>query len=197
MKYVIDVPDFDKYNMPSPTKGRVVAIPITIDDTTFNIPTEMAFIEPYTEPDLTQIKLDARYDGYDAGCEDGVKAGWGLAQKIATMTYSELEYADIPQDWRLLSYQEAKTKYYEWKAKKESSVDVGDEIYAISNPNIRAYVAKTDGKHFEGYALTNVYNYCSVGEKYGFAYNTLDSWKKTGRHFDTVEDILKAMKGEV
>jgi len=51
MKYVIDVPDFDKYNMPSPTKGRVVAVPITIGDTTFNIPTEMAFIEPYTEPD--------------------------------------------------------------------------------------------------------------------------------------------------
>lgn len=58
MKYVINVPDFDKYSMPSPTKGRVVAVPIMIGDITFNIPTEMAFIKPYTEPVNTYTKAD-------------------------------------------------------------------------------------------------------------------------------------------
>ena len=60
MKYVIDIPDFDKYNMPSPTKGRIVSIPITIGDTTFDIPTEMTYIEPYTELDRDAIEQEIR-----------------------------------------------------------------------------------------------------------------------------------------
>jgi len=175
MKYVIDIPDFDKYNMPSATKGRVVAVPIIIGDKTFNIPTEMVFIGPYTEPDRKSI-------------EDEV---WKFVKTVSDMSYFDTEKCFDCLGLRNIldeySYKEAKTKYNAWKASgdKESPVEVGDEVIAYDD--IKAVVMDI---------LKN-------GELIVFAESgCIEKWskthraKKTGIHYEAVEGMLDTMRGD-
>lgn len=146
-------------------------------------------IEPYTEPDRKAI-------------EDAQEEAWGLAKKNALtvpsggLTINEIkdcygsdkDFADAV--FKDFTYQEAKTKYDDWKAKKESKIEVGDGVYGKIN--------QKNGVVVRIYA-DDIYSDC-VGvmwEDGGLGpFCKIEGLQKTGRHFSQLSDLLKAMKGE-
>ena len=91
-------------------------------------------------------------------------------------------------DWQNMTYQEAKSNYESWK--KENEIHVGDEVeYTTGGKATKFVVMDIGGKYAYGFKypcmLDDVGDYCD-----------LEYLRKTGRHFDEIEELLKKMKGE-
>lgn len=116
---------------------------------------------------------------------------WKLAQEMDKMDVDEFANC-FNKPWHSagpssFTYYEAKAKFDAWKKKKEE-IHVGDEVeYEISGKVVRFVVLK-------------IYNEVAYGFKYPFNrediddYCVIDTLKKTGRHFDEVESLLKKME---
>lgn len=121
-------------------------------------------------------------DGYEKGVEAGRDDTWELIQKVAAMTYRELDDAKIPQSWiTSCKHQEIKTKYEAWK-KEKNEIHIGDEVKnkGLEDKGIVTYIEATrcdvlwsDGSVNEDFLMSDLY--------------------KTGRHFDEIKDFLKMM----
>ena len=132
-------------------------------------------LEPYTEFDCRK------------SIEDEV---WELANYMGRMSLTERDLCfgfPLPQEVTMnLSYQEAKAKYEEW-LKQKDEIKVGDEycdadeVFVVTNVNNSDIVSVifTDG---------------SVDELFK---KELRECKKTGRHFDEVEELLRKIKGGI
>lgn len=70
---------------------------------------------------------------------------------------------------------------YEEKKKQEEEIRVGDEIELNE---VKVIVTKTNGKYFDGAG-------CDGGV---YSRRELSLWKKTGRHFPEIAEVLKKMK---
>ena len=83
------------------------------------------------------------------------------------------------------SYQETKTRYESWKAEKDK-ICVGDEVCYVEDHQKKIVVTNTYSDGFD--AIDN------NGNLYINRHPAM--WKKTGRHFDEVEELLKKMGDE-
>lgn len=118
---------------------------------------------------------------------------WGFVRIITDMTEKQREECfggstcDLDE---YMTYKEAKAKYEAWKKKKEE-IRVGDEVEhttASGNPvGLKCVVTKiVDDEILKGITQTGEVVTCSSQIKRW--------WRKTGRHFDEVEELLMKMK---
>lgn len=197
-KYILDLPK--EYISESSLLGKILSIPIQINDgKKYNIPTAIK-ITPYTEPSPKAIDLQHTHDienvakmNYSKGTEDA----WEFASMLMDM------HPDVAEDiyWSMnggkgigvaaeLTYHEAKSRYEEWKKEKDE-IRVGDEV----EPKIK------DGYDEKGVVL-RLYQpkqYKPLADVL-WRDETVDTMVvveklvRTGRHFDEVEELLKKMK---
>ena len=90
-------------------------------------------------------------------------------------------------DWQDMTYQEAKARYDAWK-KQMDEIRVGDEVTFYIGPNDEMKAVALDQTGIEGEWSLFTENGC-VEE------HAEDFIRKTGRHFDDVEELLEKMKG--
>jgi hypothetical protein len=169
MKYIIDIPDDTSYlNIVKLSEGCVAKVKtVYIPDLT-----------PYTEPDRKQI-------------EDEV---WELARKIADMGYEEFSKCfDVSDDYLevnimdVMTYSEAKAKYEAWE---RDNIRVGDEVIPMDTKYDTMIVTRTWKDDYWSDCVD------TVGFNGSICSFLTSKVKKTGRHFDEVEELLKKMKGE-
>lgn len=85
-----------------------------------------------------------------------------------------------------MTYQEAKAKYEAWK--KRDEIRVGDEVeYTSCDETMRFVVTGIVGERAYGFNHT-----CEYGDAGGYC--DIDMLRKTGRHFDEVEELMKKIK---
>ena len=168
-KYIIDVPD--NYLIKSALNGLTLGIPMLISATQkeYVLPTNIQ-LNQYTEPDRETIENEV----------------WDLAQKLCEMNQDQWvscfgadERFKTPSDY---NYQEAKAKYDEW-AKEKSRIRVGDEVEIVNIIGVVIRVPKHDEQRVH-YITKSGTVYCN---------NAYAEIKKTGRHFDEIEELLKKM----
>lgn len=169
MKYIIDVPDEGKYRLGQEyifaNDGERIAVSCNLADLT-----------PYTEPDRKVI-------------EDEV---WDFASMLMNMHH------DVAEDiyWSMnggkgievaaeMTYQEAKSKYEAWKAKKDE-IRVGDEVEIAGTTGVVVGIPKGDEQRVH-YITPSGKTYCN---------NAYADIIKTGRYFPEVAELLKKMKKE-
>ena len=128
---------------------------------------------PYTESDRNAIENEV----------------WDFARGL-------LYYTD--ENWESLidlllvekaSYQEAKAKYDAWKSQKEE-IHVGDEVIPMDTKYDTMIVTRTWKDDYSSDCVDTIGFDGSIGS---FLTSKV---KKTGRHFDEVEELLKKMKEE-
>ena len=147
--------------------------------------------QPYTEPDMEQVRKEAYEQGYHAGYgkyinksfEDGLKASWETARKIICEMDCEdhmkifggdnLEYIFALSPTTVID----KIRRYE---KKEEKIQVVDEVMAASG---KAVVTAVGPVYFE-----YVYAGGSIGS------DKVENAKKTGRHFPEIAAVFAKMK---
>ena len=176
MKHIIDIPDDVRWiQYIQQTHNAQNLIVESVCDLT-----------PYTEPDRKAI-------------EDAQEEAWNLARKIMLciaddgLTLYELRdcfggdkyFTDVLRDY---SYQETKARYDAWKKKKDE-IRVGDEVTFYIGPNDEMKAVALDQTGIEGEWSLFTENGC-VEE------HAEDFIRKTGRHFDEIEKLMKKMKKE-
>ena len=168
MKYIIDVPE--DMVIKSAVNGLTLGIPILVSATQkeYILPTNIK-IKPYTEPDRKAIE--------DEVWEFCMNTDWSWISEAGTKPLKKY------------SYQEAKTKYEAWKKQKDE-IRVGNEVeYVCGDETVRfVVIGLIKGK---AYGFKYPCDYDDVGE-----YCDIDMLRKTGRHFDEAEELLKKMKEE-
>lgn len=132
--------------------------------------------------------------------EDAQEEAWSLAKKIALtvpsggLTINEIKDCygsdkDFADDvFKDFSYQEAKTKYDDWKAKR-GQIHVGDEVKPT---NLSA-----DSVYNEPWVVTMIDvrgGLWGIGEKVHGHHLGKDDVVKTGRSFPEVAELLKKIK---
>lgn len=136
---------------------------------------------PYTEPDTEQV----RKEGYKKGLSDA----WDAARKIWEYDTTTLRVifgeGIMRMDWFMkFTASEAIEKIRQYEQEKEVQIHFGDEIRNKQTPDIRVCVTNVRGGRWDGFALSDVENYCRFGSGYNDRY--LDGWEKTGRNFATI-----------
>lgn len=147
----------------------------------------------YTEPSQKAIDLQHAHDienvarmNYSKGAEDA----WEFVRTVTDMTEAQRiqcfggATCDLDEYY---TYQEAKAKYEAWK-KKEEEIRVGDEVIPLDTQHDIMVVTKLwTGEYRDEWADT----IASDGKLFSFLKTSI---KKTGRHFDEVEELLMKMK---
>ena len=184
-KYIIDIPD-EEETMWEGFNGDLF-IPITMNKGTKTWVNTDLKMTPYTEPDRKAIEDEVwdfarRIICPSDCCEDSIsryikeifgKEGWETRGIFIEMTY-----------------QEAKAKYESWKAKRDelSQIHVGDEVeYECCGEVVKFIVTGVIGSTV--YGFKSPCGYDDVGE-----YCDIEDLRKTGRHFDEAEELLKKMR---
>ena len=141
---------------------------------------------------------EALQHGYDDGYQDGLNDSWKLAKKIILpMECHEVFTGEDLNDifgmsgyknvMSTFSASEALAKFQEYeeaRKKAEAEIKVGDEL--VNNCG-------------ERYVITHIVSkdYVNVVDMRGSVfYINPERYKKTGRHFPEIEELLKQMKGE-
>ena len=203
MKYIIDIPDEyeNDYISMSSLLGKEFCYPLRNMNKTYVIPTGLK-IEPYTEPSQKAINLQHAHDienvarmNYRKGAEDA----WELARRIIcppdccedsisahTKEIFNKEGWEIRGIFTDLSYQEAKSKYNEWQKQKDE-IHVGDEVEYVEDHRKKIVVTSTYSDGWFDAIDSNGYLYINRNPV---------MWKKTGRHFPELIELLKKMGEE-
>lgn len=127
-------------------------------------------LTPYTAPDREAIENEV----------------WDFVSKLVwSFGDKEILGMGIAHAVRDMTYQEAKAKYEEWKNQKEE-IRVGDEVEISGTIGIVTRVPYLDEERVHYIAKSGTV-YCN---------NAYAEIKKTGRHFDGVEELLKKMGEE-
>lgn len=182
-KYIIDVPK----NWVDITNGLHIPIEKCGNVGNLRIDTGLK-LTPYTEPD-EQAFEKATNEGWLFGEKYGVGEAWEFAMKCLSMDGNDFyEIFDSCDALCLtnLSYEEAKTKYEDWKAEKDK-IRVGDEVeYSCPNGTCRFVAFGIVGN--TAYGFKYPCDFDDVGE-----YCDIDMLTKTGRHFPEVEKLVEKM----
>jgi len=164
MKYIIDVPS-DLYAI-----CKTLRVPVKVGNGDLSWYNTYIKAEPYTEPDRESI-------------EDEV---WGFVRIITDMTECERKECfgcstcDLDE---YMTYKDAKAKYESWKKQKDE-IHIGDEVKGNSGLWTGVVVGFDE---FDALIIMD-----SSGKSCG-GYKT-KFFRKTGRHFDEVEELLKKMR---
>ena len=133
-------------------------------------------LTPYTEPDRKTIE-----DAQEEAWKMASKCLWDITNSQSRVIFG-MDCVYVPRD---LSYQEAKARYKAWK-KQNDEIRVGDEVTFYIGPNDEMKAVALDQTGIEGEWSLFTENGC-VEE------HAEDFIRKTGRHFDDVEELLKKM----
>lgn len=174
MKYIIDIPDDRIGDFVGSTH---LLMPYTMAGHEGHHDTKLD-LTPYTEPDRKAIEDEvwemARLISLEV--DDG-----GLRPADLCECY---KHSSVQEVMKKHSYQETKVKYEAWKNQKDE-IRVGDEV--VLYENIKMVVTQVDHR-------TSIQGIDENGE----CYESIETnvVKKTGRHFDEIEELLKKMRGE-
>lgn len=151
-------------------------------------------IEPYTEPDLEQVRKEAYEHGYYIGYskylnrsyEDGLKDAWEAARKIDHMSDEDIKNVfgcGFSAVFETIGASEAIEKIRQYE-QEQKEIKVGDEV-------------KTeDGQKMVIAAIVNK-DFAGLADDGRFMYGTLDETiTRTGRHFPEIASVLQKMRGE-
>ena len=154
-------------------------------------------IEPYTEPDLEQIRKEGYRQGYDTGYgtkvnefyEQGLFDAWETARKIVTMPDRDFINSDIldldPGESIFTKYTATeaieKLKAYE---QEQEEINVGDEVATDAGNRASVLYENPDG--------TQVFVFKSDGTA---AWWTKNALHRTGRNFPEIASVLEKMRG--
>ena len=169
MKYVIDVPP--NYISHSHIYGNLLTIPYVVGGSARDFHTNIC-LEPYEENDREKIEKEV----------------WEFAKTLDVgITIEELYSIFGDEDfYNNYTYKEAKKKYEEWKKPKEEVFCVGDEIeYFFGMKAIITFIKDTDDE------ISIIFK---DGSTDCMMKSELKDWKKTGRHFPNIVELLEEMK---
>lgn len=185
MKYIIDIEDeYTKDWVTETPMCKKLCMPISVPNRqrTYHVVTGFK-LEPYTEPDRKAI-------------EDAQGEAWELARKIANMRHEEFSKCfDVTDDYcefnimDIMSYSEAKSKYEAWKKQKDE-VHVGDEVIPTDTQYDTMIVTRIWMDDHSRDCLD------TLGLDGCICSFLTSNVKKTGRHFDEIEELLKKMREE-
>ena len=152
---------------------------------------------PKTIEPIEQALTEAYRKGFEAGQHEattleyhqGLDDAWGIIIKIASIPYAERsEIFDGQQDIlsivQKFSPSEVAAKLREYEQQKaDSEIKVGDEVKSLDT-GLAYIIHGIDGKYVEGYNFKSRLT----------CYRNKNDFKKTGRHFPQIAELLKAMK---
>lgn len=181
VKYIIEIPDEYEKSY-AQTNSKTLYIPMQVGTRNYNVWVGTGLrVTPYTEPDENEIRQKI---------EDDV---WEFSRKVECMGIGEIEEAfDIHREnamypFNQMSYKEAKAAYEAWKKSKEE-IHVGDEVeYECDGEVVKFIVTGVSGSII--YGFKSPCGYDDVGE-----WCDIKGLRKTGRHFDEVEELLKKLR---
>ena len=165
-KYIIDIPyDTTCINALKYEDSKcVAAMSYIIPDLT-----------PYTEPDEDEIRQKAHEEAWEFAKTVSIMKPEDKRECWGTDKYNTINLG--------YSYQEAKDKYESWKAEKDK-VCVGDEVKEI-NGIWKGIVMNIDDTDDLTIMVSSGQSCNGYKKKY---------FRKTGRHFNEIEELLKKMR---
>lgn len=142
------------------------------------------------ESNNTKAKIAEAY-------ERGLNDAWELAKEIWNWFGSSDEKLNECFGTHFITtvyemdVKEALQKFREYTQEQKeeaekSELRVGDEIQNTNKPSVKLIVTKKNGLGWFGFDSDGSVGYGSLGD---FS----DYWKKTGRHFDQIDNILEEM----
>ncbi len=146
------------------------------------------FTDGYTEEEVERREKEAY--------QKGLEKAWETAKYIASLTGNDVKRREIIGDCAVWY---AFTKYtasevianieaYEQK-QNQGEIKVGDEVYLIDeyHPRVVTCITKINGENPSAVQFT---------ESGRWVVDDVTELHKTGRHFDQIEEVLKALKEE-
>lgn len=178
-KYTIDIPDEKIYAYVNEDK-TFLRVPISAGENSIKsvfAPT-MLRITPYTEPDEDEIRQKAHGEA------------WELFGVISDMDYDDYEhcFGEDCEDGKFykLSYQEAKAKYDAWRKQKDEIHEYDEIISEV--PDNKAVIVRID--------CWGQWHCVNSDGIFMVEINQQGYWRKTGRSFPELGDVLKKMREE-
>ena len=170
MKYIIDIEDeYTKDWVNETPMCKELCMPISVPNRqrTYHITTGFK-LEPYTESDREAIENEV----------------WDFVSKLVwSFVDNEILGMGIALAVRDMTYQEAKAKYEAWRKQKDK-VCVGDEVTAI-NGTWKGIVMNIDDT--DDLTIMDSSGQSCNGYKKKY-------FRKTGNHFDEIEELLNKMR---
>lgn len=155
-------------------------------------------LTPYTEPDTEQVREEAFKNGYDAACKDidvkskinaayrkGLEVAWDAARKIVHLQWDGAwAGVDEVEKWfDTYTASEAIEKIRQHE-QEQGKIKVWDEVSRNGDKGIITKIGD-DGYHF------NV-----MWENGSTGYYMIKDFKKTGRHYPEIAEVLRKMQEE-
>jgi hypothetical protein len=164
-------------------------------------------LTPYTEPDLEQIRKEAYKDGYNAGFgrkidasyQEGLSDAWEAVRKIYSFDLEEREELfhdserfNIGSICEAYSASEAIEKIQQYEQRQEEQIQIGDEVirhykneFMEGDDAPSIFLSEEDG-NFRCLAFN--------GRSIMIAEYPKNQYRKTGRHFPEIAEVLAKMK---
>jgi len=147
-------------------------------------------LTPYTEPDTEQVRKEAYEQGRKVGIKDGMCEAWETARKV-TQVRKYGGYGDCLEEvfgrhrvpWDVFDYSasEAIEKIRQYEQEKEE-IHLWDEV--INGRNFKGTVF-----NIEDNGMLTIF-----GQDGTWTMSHARYWKKTGRHFHEIAEVLQKMK---
>ena len=153
-------------------------------------------IEPYTEPDLEQVRKEAYEKGFDAGMmlnmgkyEKGINDAWDAARTLWNTVKREeiFGYTVFNTAIMALTGQEAIEKIRQYEQERDAEIKVGDEVEGDEDGQ-RGVVIDSRFENSQVAVLT--------GNSKVYSWWSKCAIHKTGRHFPEIAEVLAKMREE-
>ena len=170
-KYIIDIEDeYTKDWINDTPMCKELCMPISVPNRqrTYHVRTGFK-LELYTEPDRKAIEDEVWKFAKKVRLEDFIDSNGKLRGYLSSFD----------------TYQEAKAKYELWKKPKDE-VHVGDEVELELSEGVKGLVYIVGEEMLEG-------AYLNCDGLVPFCWRKEDC-RKTGKHFDDIEELLKKMR---
>jgi len=178
-KYIVDLPD--TYASKSALLGDILAIPIILEGgKCYKIPTGIK-LEPCAPSNEDEIREKAHEEAWDFMYELFFEEYSELDDCFGTESRTEIMSS--------MTYSEAKARYEEWRKQKEK-IRVGDEVTAKTDTD------KDMPKGIVTYNNPEQSQFLVIKSDGTFSWWHKGGLRKTGRHFDEVEKLMKRMREE-
>jgi len=205
-KYIIDVGEgYIRHGL-----ERTLTIPVRINEHEDHWMDTRIPVTPYTEPDLEQVRREEYEKGFDAGrmlnrgkYEKGLNDAWEAARKISMAeingrcswkSMKNIFGIDIPSKiFKNFTASESIEKLKAYEQEKEEWLRVGDEVEGGDEKYIvlQKYLNNIDE------LMVVLFNRRNEEIGTWHLYNGNGAiFKKTGRHFPEIAEVLKKMREE-
>lgn len=186
-------------NIPSAV-DRIIYVVVESDGKTEIATRSVSSLQPYTEPDMEQVRKEAYQKGYETGYKDGYNEPGKNQQEAYQRGINDARegkascqfcrFTDVRQDMEPCA---SCSNNYDNKFEPEEQVTKGDIVLIKSTPEVEILVTYADEEYVSGIALTEVDDNCEIGDQYIDI--RICNVEKTGKHYDIVS-VLQKMREE-